>query len=85
LPQSFAQFGKLLRSEDEERDSKDDEQMLGLQQTFNHGLEKLLTIFTIVRDAGRLRIGYASWLGVPSTVYDGGMGGHIRRVHHDRR
>jgi hypothetical protein len=48
LPQSFAKFRKLLRPEDEEGDGKDDEQMLGLQQTFNHDLEKLLTIFTLL-------------------------------------
>lgn len=81
LPQALTQFRKLLRSEDEERDGKDNQQMLGLQQTFNHGLEKLLNLTYIVRDAGRLRIGYQKAIfSVPSTLYDRGQ-----RNYHDWR
>ena len=33
---SFIEFGKLLRSEQEQRNSKDDQQMCGLSQSFEH-------------------------------------------------
>ena len=36
FPDSFAELGKLLRSKDEQSNSKDYQQMRGLQQSFEH-------------------------------------------------